>query len=286
MDRVDALHASGLPPATVMIRITPGVKAETHKFVQTGQDDSKFGFTVSSGAAVQAIERAIASPSMDLVGVHAHIGSQVFEKDSFRRAAVVMAQFVAPFGLREFSVGGGLGVPYVEGESAPTITEWAEAVLSGARAEGLTGNISAEPGRSIVATAGITLYTVGTIKNLPNIREYVAVDGGFGDNPRPILYGSGYEGFLPRNVTAERPRPVTVVGMHCESSDQLIPDGWLPSDLKIGDVLATPVTGAYGHSMGSNYNKVLRPPVVFVKDGKARLVVRRETFEDLVRTEV
>lgn len=286
MDRVDALHAAGLTPATVMIRITPGVKAETHKFVQTGQDDSKFGFTVSSGAAIKAIERASDSQSMNLVGVHAHIGSQVFEKESFRRAATIMARFVAPFGFEEFSVGGGLGVPYVEGESAPTITEWAEAVLSGARAEGVTGKISAEPGRSIVATAGITLYTVGTIKDLPGIREYVAVDGGFGDNPRPILYGSGYEAFLPRNVTSERPRQATIVGMHCESSDQLIQDGWLPSDLAVGDILATPVTGAYGHTMGSNYNKVLRPPVVFVKDGQARLVVRRETFEDLVRTEI
>jgi len=286
MDRIDALVAAGSHVPNVMVRITPGIRAETHRFVQTGQDDSKFGFTVSTGAALAAIQRVQASVSMNLVGVHAHIGSQVFRKESFERAAAVMAQFVAPFRVQEFSVGGGLGVPYVEGETAPSITEWAEAVITECRSQGMLANISAEPGRSIVATAGITLYSVGTIKDLPGIREYVAVDGGFGDNPRPVLYGSGYEAFLPRAVGADRPRQATVVGMHCESSDQIVPDAWLPSDLAIGDILATPVTGAYGHTMGSNYNKVLRPAVVFVMDGKARLVVRRESLEDLVRTDL
>lgn len=286
IDRIDALVAAGSRVPNVMVRITPGVKAETHKYVQTGQDDSKFGFTVSTGDALAAIERVQAATSMNLVGVHAHIGSQVFRKESFQQAAAVMAQFVAPFRLQEFSVGGGLGVPYVEGETAPTITEWAEAVITECRSRGMLANISAEPGRSIVATAGMTLYSVGTIKDLPDIREYIAVDGGFGDNPRPVLYGSGYEAFLPRSVAAERPRQATVVGMHCESSDQIVPDAWLPYDVAIGDILATPVTGAYGHAMGSNYNKVLRPAVVFVMEGKARLVIRRETLEDLVRADL
>jgi diaminopimelate decarboxylase len=143
--------------------------------------------------------------------------------------------------------------------------------------------ISAEPGRSIVAAAALTVYRVGTIKDLPGIRTYVAVDGGMSDNPRPVLYGSGYEAFLPRATTAARSKPVTIVGKHCESGDVIVRDACVPDDLEVGDLLATPVTGAYGHSMASNYNKVPRPPVVFVRDGAARVVVRRETYDDLLR---
>ena len=194
----------------------------------------------------------------------------------------MLADFAAPFGLPELSVGGGLGVPYVEGESAPTLTEWAAGIRAVCDAAGVTAHVSAEPGRAIVAAAAVTLYRVGTVKDLPGIRTYVAVDGGMSDNPRPVLYGSGYETLLPRSAAAERPRAVRVVGKHCESGDLLVREGWVPEDLTVGDVLATPVTGAYGHSMGSNYNHVLRPAVVFVADGEAREVVRRETFDDLV----
>jgi diaminopimelate decarboxylase len=151
---------------------------------------------------------------------------------------------------------------------------------------GVRSRISVEPGRSIVASAAVTLYTVGTIKPIPGVRTYLAVDGGMSDNPRPVLYGSGYEAFLPRAVTSDRPWSVRIVGKHCESGDVLIFDAAVPSDVAIGDVLATPVTGAYGHSMGSNYNKVTRPPVVFVRDGASRLVVRRETYDDLLLTDV
>ncbi len=151
---------------------------------------------------------------------------------------------------------------------------------------GFEGRLLVEPGRAIVASAAVTLYTVGTIKDIPGVRTYVAVDGGMSDNPRPVLYGSGYETFLPRAVDADRTRPVRVVGKHCESGDLLVRDGWVPDDLAVGDLLATPVTGAYGHSMGSNYNKVPRPAVVFVPDGRARLVVRRETYDDLLRCDV
>jgi diaminopimelate decarboxylase len=156
-------------------------------------------------------------------------------------------------------------------------------VRDACRVAGITARITAEPGRSIVAAAAVTLYTVGTIKPLAGIRTYLAVDGGLSDNPRPVLYGSGYEAFLPRAVTAERARPVTVVGKHCESGDLLVRDGHVPEDTIVGDIVATPVTGAYGHSMGSNYQKVQRPAVLFVADGHARVVVRRETLEDLVR---
>jgi len=285
LDRLDALAAATGSRPRVLLRITPGVEAHTHEFIATGQDDSKFGFTVSSGLATAAVERAVASDSVELVGLHAHIGSQVFEVGAFARAVEVLADFAAPFGLAELSVGGGLGVPYVEGESAPSITEWASGIRAVCEAAGVTATVSAEPGRAIVAAAAVTLYTVGTIKELPGIRTYVAVDGGMSDNPRPVLYGSGYETFLPRAVAAQRSRPVRVVGKHCESGDLLVREGWVPGDLAVGDVLATPVTGAYGHSMGSNYNHVLRPAVVFVADGDAREVVRRETFEDLVRRE-
>ena len=283
LDRLEALHsATGVAPR-VLLRVTPGVEVHTHEFIATGQDDSKFGFTVKGGLADSAVRRASASTAVDLVGLHAHIGSQVFDVEPFARAIDVLAAFSAPYDLPELSVGGGLGVPYVEGESAPTIGEWADAIHKACVQAGVTSEVTAEPGRAIVAAAAITLYRVGTIKDLPGLRTYVAVDGGMSDNPRPVLYGSGYETFLPRAGDAARPRVVRVVGKHCESGDVLVQDGAVPTDLAVGDVLATPVTGAYGYSMGSNYNQVLRPAVVFVSEGQARLVVARETYEDLAR---
>ncbi len=226
------------------------------------------------------------SASVRLDGLHCHIGSNVFEASSFAKAAEVMAGFAVPLDLPELVLGGGLGVAYVEGEEAPTITQWANVLLDACQALGVRSRVSVEPGRSIVAAAAITVYTVGTIKDIPGVRTYVAVDGGMSDNPRPVLYGSGYEAFLPRAVQADRPLRARVVGKHCESGDVLLFDARLPADLAVGDLLATPVTGAYGHSMASNYNKLTRPPVVFVRDGEARLVVRRETYDDLLRCEV
>jgi diaminopimelate decarboxylase len=171
----------------------------------------------------------------------------------------------------------------MEGEEAPSITEWAQTLRGACAAAGITARVTAEPGRAIVAAAAVTLYRVGTVKDIPGVRTYVSVDGGMSDNPRPVLYGSGYEAFLPRAAGADRPRAVTVVGKHCESGDLVVRDAWVPADLAVGDVLCTPVTGAYGHSMASNYNKVPRPPVVFVSGGQARVVVRRETLDDLLR---
>jgi diaminopimelate decarboxylase len=286
LDRLDALHTEGHPTPKALLRITPGIHAHTHEYVQTGQDDSKFGFGLASGAATQAIERASRSDAVDLVGLHAHIGSNVFAVESFAKAASVMAEVARPLRLPELVLGGGLGVAYVAGEDAPTITEWGRAVLEGAADAGLEARLLVEPGRAIAASAAVTLYTVGTVKDIPGIRTYVAVDGGMSDNPRPVLYGSGYEAFLPRAPRAERPRAVRIVGKHCESGDVLVHQAWVPDDLAVDDILATPVTGAYGHSMGSNYNKVPRPPVVFVREGQARLVVRRETYDDLLRCDV
>jgi len=286
IERLATLHAEdGLVPK-VLIRATPGVEAHTHEFVRTGQVDSKFGFGVASGDAAAAVARATDSPAMELLGVHMHIGSQVFVADFFHQAVEVVAPWVRELGLPELSIGGGLGVAYVEGEEAPTITEWGTAVVDACRDACITARVLAEPGRSIVAQAAVTLYTVGTVKEVPGVRTYVSVDGGMSDNPRPVLYGSGYEALLARAADAERPRRVTIVGKHCESGDVLVREAHVPDDLAVGDVLVTPVTGAYGHSMGSNYNKVLRPAVVFVADGEAREVVRREALDDLLRHDV
>jgi diaminopimelate decarboxylase len=286
LDRLDALHAAGLGAPRVLARITPGVHAHTHEFIATGQDDSKFGFNLGNGDAARAVDRIRRSASVHLDGLHCHIGSNVFAAANFAKAAEVMAGFAIPLDLPELVLGGGLGVAYVEGEEAPTITQWANVLLDACRALGVRSNVSVEPGRAIVAGAAITVYTVGTIKDIPGVRRYVAVDGGMSDNPRPVLYGSGYEAFLPREVGAARSAPVRLVGKHCESGDVLVFDARVPADLAVGDLLATPVTGAYGHSMASNYNKLTRPPVVFVRDGAARLVVRRETYDDLVRCDV
>jgi diaminopimelate decarboxylase len=284
IDRIERV-AGGRTVVPVLVRVTPGVEAHTHEYVMTGQEDTKFGFSIASGAAAAAVDRLRRSAAAELVGVHAHIGSQVFLLHSFVKEVEALAGFFAPLGLAELCVGGGLGVAYVEGEEAPSIERWAATVLDACQRTGIPAGtrITAEPGRAIVAAAALTLYRVGTVKDLPGIRTYVAVDGGMSDNPRPVLYGSGYEAFLPRATEAERPRTATIVGKHCESGDVVVRDACLPADMEVGDILATPVTGAYGHSMASNYNKVTRPPVLFVRDGEVRVVVRRETLDDLLR---
>jgi diaminopimelate decarboxylase len=294
IDRLEALLASETAAAErprVLLRITPGVEVHTHEFVQTGQDDSKFGFGLRSGAADRAVERVGGLEKKGLVefsGIHAHLGSQVFALGPFTKAVEVLARFFAPLGLPELVVGGGLGVPYVSGEAAPAMADWASEVRRACRDAGIPDSVrvTAEPGRSIVASTAVTLYRVGTIKEVPGHRTYVAVDGGMSDNPRPVLYGSGYEAFLPREASALRTKSVRVVGKHCETGDVVVADGYVPEDISVGDLLATPVTGAYGHSMASNYNKVPRPPVVFVEGGRARTVVRRETLDDMVRLDV
>jgi diaminopimelate decarboxylase len=286
MDRLDALHREGLPKARVKLRLTPGVHAHTHEFISTGQDDVKFGFTVSTGAADAAIMRADRSASMELLGLHCHIGSNVFRSKSFGEAMAVMARIINPLGLPELTLGGGLGVAYIEDEAAPSIADWGKAVLEAAAVNDVTAKVTVEPGRAIVASAAMTLYTVGTVKVIPGIRRYVAVDGGMSDNPRPVLYGSGYEAFLPRASSADRSLPARLVGKHCETGDIIIDEAWLPVDVAVGDILATPVTGAYGYGMSSNYNAVTRPAVVFVRDGSSREVIRRESLDDLLRNDI
>ncbi len=294
--RIEALVAEGLPAPKVLIRITPGVEAHTHEHIATGADDSKFGFTVSTGAALAAAVQVLQSRAMHLVGFHCHVGSQIFALEAFALAATRAAQLAADLYaasghlVSELNLGGGLGVPYTAddlddvrsiSEFASFVREHYERACTAAALPSMP-NLAVEAGRSIVGPAGITLYTVGTIKEITGVRTYVAVDGGMSDNPRPATYGARYEAFLPDRVTVARPFVATVAGKHCEQGDLLVRDAHLPADVAIGDVLATPVTGAYAESMASNYNLLPRPAVVFVRDGVARVVVRRETFEDLV----
>lgn len=286
LDRIDELHKAGAPRARIQLRITPGVAVHTHEFVSTGQDDSKFGFNLRNGDAQKAVDRAKSSPSVEFVGIHCHIGSNVFAAENFAQAAQIMVDFANELEVSELTLGGGLGVAYIESEIAPSITQWGKSLAIATAKLRKPTKVFVEPGRAIVASAAVTLYRIGSIKHLPNIRTYVAVDGGMSDNPRPVLYDSGYEAFLPARADDDRTENARLVGKHCESGDVLINEAMLPSGYKVGDILATPVTGAYGHSMGSNYNKVTRPPVVFVRDGVARLVVRRETFSDLVNLDV
>jgi diaminopimelate decarboxylase len=283
-DELDRLVRIGYG-GDVLVRVTPGVEAHTHEFIQTGTDDSKFGFTVSTGAAADAVARVASSTTLRFGGIHAHIGSQVFRLDSYAEAAGVVARFAddceraTGVEIPLVDLGGGLGARYLTTDPDPSIAEYAAALRTGLGQR----RVMVEPGRSIAAVAGLTLYRVGTVKAIPDGRTYVAVDGGMSDNPRPVLYGAGYEAFLASRPGAARPRRVAVAGKHCEQGDVIIAEGRLPDDVAVGDLLVTPVTGAYGASMASNYNKVPRPAVVFVRDGAARVVVRRETFEDLVR---
>ena len=286
IDKIEHLYATTKTPIKALVRVTPGVEAYTHKYVTTGQVDSKFGFTVQNGQAGKAIERARSSGAIDLIGLHAHIGSQIFTSDSFRKSTDILVKLAELFGLPELCVGGGLGVPYLSDESSIPISEWGAIVHDISSSSSATLKITSEPGRSIVASSAVTIYTVGTIKEIEGVRTYVAVDGGMHDNPRPALYGSDYETFLARSINEPRKQKITLVGKHCESGDVLVKEGDIQDDLVVGDLLVTPVTGAYGHSMGSNYNKVLRPAVVFVQGGKSRLVLRREELSDLLNSDV
>jgi diaminopimelate decarboxylase len=264
----------------VLIRITPGIKAETHSYVQTGQLDSKFGFGLADGLAARAIAAVRDSRHLRLVGLHAHIGSQIFELEPYVKAIEALAG-LADTDLRILNVGGGLGIAYTTDDQPPSIDTYAEVKVNGVREVfDPVPRILVEPGRSLVGNAGVTVYTVGTVKEIPGVRTYVAVDGGMSDNMRPALYGARYEAVIADRAGEAPDTTATVAGMHCESGDILIRETRLAAPAP-GDVLVTPATGAYGYAMASNYNGVPRPPVIFCKDGDARLVVRRETYDDL-----
>jgi diaminopimelate decarboxylase len=273
-------------PIKVLIRVTPGIKPSTHDYITTGQLDSKFGFGIGDGdGAARAIERVLSSEQLELVGLHAHIGSQIFELEPYRLAIAALGELAGDW-CKVVDVGGGLGVAYTDEDAPPAIDDYVGIKVQGVREVfGEDVKMLIEPGRSLVANAGITAYRVGTVKEIPGIRTYVAVDGGMSDNLRPMLYGSKYEALIADRAAAEPDTLVTVAGMHCESGDVLVRDAMLAGPA-VGDVLVTPATGAYGHAMANNYNGVTRPPVLFCRDGEARVVVRRETFDDLTARDV
>jgi diaminopimelate decarboxylase len=268
LDRLERLA----PRQRILLRVTPGIRPTTHDYIATGQADSKFGFGLAD--VPRAIERI---RSLELVGLHAHLGSQIFDLAVYEKLVEVLAG-VGDYPL--LNLGGGLGIAYTARDEPQSVEAYVETLVRGAP-EGV--RILCEPGRSLVGNAGVTLYRVGTVKHIPGIRTYVAVDGGMADNLRPVLYGARYEAEIADRFGGDT--VCTVVGMHCESGDVLVTDVKL-DDPRPGDVLVTPATGAYGHAMASNYNAVRRPPVIFCSGGDARVVVRRETYEDLIRRDV
>lgn len=281
----------------VYVRVTPGVEAHTHEFVQTGQEDQKFGFSLASGAAQEAVRRVLALPALDLVGLHCHIGSHIFDVRGFSLAAHrmvgLLAEVKAEHGveLPELDLGGGQGIAYTSADDPMDVADYAAGLVAILQREcaaaGLAvPRLAVEPGRALVGPSTLTLYEVGTVKELPGLRTYVSVDGGMSDNIRTALYDARYTVALASRDSEAAPRTVTVVGKHCESGDVVAHDVPLPADVVPGDLLAVPASGAYHRSMASNYNHVPRPPVVAVRDGAARLVVRRETEADLLALDV
>ena len=275
-----------------LLRVNPGVDPHTHAHIATGVVDSKFGFPLRDGQAEEAVRQAICLPNLNLVGLHCHVGSQIFEVEPYVEAIQVMLSFAAElrrrhgFELMEFSPGGGFAVQYLAGLPAPPVAKYAEAitsnVLSLCKELDITPpRLVVEPGRGIVGRAGVALYSVGSIKDIPGVRKYVSVDGGMGDNIRPALYEARYEAVLANRAGEPAVERVTVAGRFCESSDVLVRDVMLPR-VQVGDIVAIPVSGAYAPAMASNYNAVPRPAIVMVNDGEARLIRRRETYEDLM----
>jgi diaminopimelate decarboxylase len=278
IERMDALATAG---QDVLVRVTPGIEPSTHTYVQTGGLDSKFGFGLEDGLAAEAMDRVRASRNLRLVGLHAHIGSQIFELEPYVKAIEALGE-LADEDCRLLNVGGGLGIAYLAGDEPPPVEAYVDVKVEGVRRVfDRVPRILVEPGRSLVGNAGVTAYEVGTVKEIPGVRTYIAVDGGMSDNLRPMLYGSRYEAIVANRAADAPDTPVTIAGMHCESGDVIVRDVELAAP-RVGDVLVTPATGAYGYAMANNYNAVPRPPVIMCREGDARVVVRRETYEDLM----
>ena len=280
----------------ILLRITPGIDPHTHKAVVTGNIDSKFGSAIATGQAMDIVKKALCEKGIELIGLHCHIGSQIFDTEPFHDAADIMIRFIADikrecgYEIRELNLGGGFGVKYTEYDReisySAAIAEVARIVRSFCDEHKIAmPRVILEPGRSLVAAAGATLYTVGSVKEIPGFRNYVSVDGGMPDNPRYALYQSQYTAVVANKATEARDYRATLAGRCCESGD-LIGENMEMQKAERGDILAVLVTGAYNYSMASNYNRIPRPPVIMVKDGEARVAVKRETYEDIVRNDV
>ncbi|MBV6702314.1 diaminopimelate decarboxylase [Kitasatospora aureofaciens] len=297
IERLAAIAARQGVRQQVLIRITVGVEAHTHEFIATAHEDQKFGLSLTGGAAAEAVRRVLGHESLELRGIHSHIGSQIFDTAGFevaaRRVVGLLAQIRDEHGveLPEIDLGGGLGIAYTSEDDPREPAEIAAALADIVRRECTAAHLDAprlsvEPGRAIVGPTAFTLYEVGTVKPLEGLRTYVSVDGGMSDNIRTALYDAEYSVALVSRRSDAEPMLVRVVGKHCESGDIVVRDAFLPADLAPGDLIAVPATGAYCRSMASNYNHALKPPVVAVKDGAARVIVRRETEEDLLRLDI
>ncbi len=296
LEDINALSIEKGKVTEILFRIKPGIDAHTHEFISTGQIDSKFGVTLQNGEAMDIIRKASVMQGVKVVGIHCHIGSQIFELAPFEEAAAVMLSFAADvkdelgIEIQELNLGGGFGIKYVDGDNPVPYDAYIESVSKVVKKvceeKGLNlPKIIMEPGRSIVGDAGITLYTVGMVKDIPGVRKYVSVDGGMADNPRYIMYEAEYDGVLANRAGDEPCQKVTLCGKCCESGDILIKDAYLP-EIKKGDIMCIMSTGAYNYSMSSNYNRIPRPPVVMVSGGESKVVVKRETYEDIIRNDV
>lgn len=294
--RLEEIAKSKNAKPDIMFRIKPGIDAHTHNFVKTGQIDSKFGFALETGEAFEAVKQAITCENVNLMGLHCHIGSQIFDIAPFEEAARVMLNFIAKiknelhYEIKGLNLGGGFGIKYLnEHDPVPFETymeKTSEVVKSTCSELGISlPYIFIEPGRSIAAPAGITLYTVGARKEIPNIRTYVSIDGGMADNPRYILYQSEYEAIVANKATQERTEKVTIAGRCCESGD-LIGENMPLQHAESGDIIAVCATGAYNYSMSSNYNRLQKPAVVFVNNGESRIAIKRETLDDIIRNDI
>jgi diaminopimelate decarboxylase len=280
----------------ILLRLTPGIDAHTHKYVTTGVIDSKFGLPITTGQAEEAIVKALSASNLRLRGLHVHLGSLIFSVEPYQKAIEIVFQFAAEmkqkhgFELREFSPGGGFAVQYTQDTPAPDIAYFAQAISAAIKSKSKEFGLKpprliVEPGRAIVGRAGVAIYRVGAIKDIPGIRKYVAVDGGMADNIRPALYGSKYEAIVANKVNQKVLERVNIVGKFCESGDVLVKDAVIPRVIP-GDIIAIPVSGAYCLSIASNYNASLKPAIILVKDSKARLIRRRESYNDLMQCDV
>lgn len=282
--------------AQVLLRLTPGIDAHTHQYIRTGHIDSKFGLVIENGQAMAGVEHALELENIQLKGFHCHIGSQIFELESYAHTAAVMMKFVddvrrqTGFVASELDLGGGLGIYYAEGDLPQSIAKYAEVLLTEVKEQAIYLNlpipkIMVEPGRSIAGPAGTTLYRIGSIKDIPNVRRYIAVDGSMSDNLRPALYGAKYEACIANRMHEPVTETVSVAGKCCESGDMLGWDLLLPT-VQSGDILAVPCTGAYGYSMSMNYNRLARPAMVLVNEGQVDVIVRRESYVDITRNDL